>query len=155
MSTSSEFAPDDADGISGSSAMPHVGQEPMVVTNLRMHGASIDRSGGRGCLRGRGENSRRRQILVRRRLEFRRTAGAAEIIGVVPMLDAMLCRLHVYRHAVVTQVSPIRAALAPVEDEIIRDHVGHCVEHAIMSGDKTEQPRKLFELVDALERMGR
>jgi CsoR family transcriptional regulator, copper-sensing transcriptional repressor len=56
---------------------------------------------------------------------------------------------------VVTQVSAIRAALARVEDEIIRDHVGHCVEHAIMSGDKTEQRRKLFELVDALGRMGR
>jgi len=56
---------------------------------------------------------------------------------------------------VVTQVSAIRAALARVEDEIIRDHVGHCVEHAIMSGDKTEQRRKVFELVDALGRMGR
>jgi DNA-binding FrmR family transcriptional regulator len=56
---------------------------------------------------------------------------------------------------VVTQVSAIRAALARVEDEIIRDHMGHCVEHAIMSGDKTEQRRKLFELVDALGRMGR
>jgi CsoR family transcriptional regulator, copper-sensing transcriptional repressor len=56
---------------------------------------------------------------------------------------------------VVTQVSAIRAALARVEDEIIRDHVGHCVKHAIISGDKTEQRRKLFELVDALGRMGR
>jgi DNA-binding FrmR family transcriptional regulator len=55
----------------------------------------------------------------------------------------------------VTQVSAVRAALARVEDEIIRDHVGHCVEHAIMSGDKSEQRRKVIELVDALGRMAR
>jgi DNA-binding FrmR family transcriptional regulator len=56
---------------------------------------------------------------------------------------------------VVTQVSAVRAALARVEDEIIRDHVDHCVEHAIMSGDKSEQRRKVIELVDALGRMAR
>ena len=56
---------------------------------------------------------------------------------------------------VVTQVSAVRAALARVEGEIIKDHVGHCVEHAIMSGDKSEQRRKVVELVDTLGRMGR
>jgi CsoR family transcriptional regulator, copper-sensing transcriptional repressor len=56
---------------------------------------------------------------------------------------------------VVTQVSAIRAALARVEDEIIKDHVAHCVDHAIMSGDKDEQRQKVSELVDALGRMGR
>jgi DNA-binding FrmR family transcriptional regulator len=56
---------------------------------------------------------------------------------------------------VVNQISAVRAALARVEDEIIKDHVGHCVEHAIMSGDKTEQRQKVSELVDALGRMGR
>ena len=56
---------------------------------------------------------------------------------------------------VVTQVSAVRAALAKVEDEIIKDHVGHCVEHAIMSGDAALQRAKVTELVDALSRMGR
>jgi DNA-binding FrmR family transcriptional regulator len=56
---------------------------------------------------------------------------------------------------VVTQVSAIRAALARVENEIIKDHVAHCVDHAIMSGDKDEQRQKVSELVDALGRMGR
>lgn len=56
---------------------------------------------------------------------------------------------------VVTQVSAVRAALARVEGEIIKDHVGHCVEHAIMSGDKSEQRRKVVELVETLGRMGR
>jgi DNA-binding FrmR family transcriptional regulator len=56
---------------------------------------------------------------------------------------------------ILTQVAAIRAALARVEDEIIKDHVGHCVEHAIMSGDKSEQRRKVVELVEALGRMAR
>lgn len=56
---------------------------------------------------------------------------------------------------VVNQISAVRAALARVEDEIIKDHVGHCVEYAITSGDKSEQRQKVAELVDALGRMGR
>lgn len=56
---------------------------------------------------------------------------------------------------VVTQVSAIRAALSRVADEVINDHVAHCVEHAIMSGDKGEQRRKLTELVETLGKMGR
>jgi CsoR family transcriptional regulator, copper-sensing transcriptional repressor len=56
---------------------------------------------------------------------------------------------------VVTQISAVRAALARVEDEILKDHVGHCVEHAIAIGDKDEQRRKVSELVDALGRVGR
>jgi CsoR family transcriptional regulator, copper-sensing transcriptional repressor len=31
---------------------------------------------------------------------------------------------------VVTQISDARAALARLEDEILKDCVGHCVEHA-------------------------
>ena len=56
---------------------------------------------------------------------------------------------------VVNQVSAIRAALARLEDEVLKDHVGHCVEHAILSGDKGEQRKKVAELVDTLGRMGR
>ena len=36
---------------------------------------------------------------------------------------------------IVTQVAAVRAALRRVEEEILRDHVAHCVEHAIVSGD--------------------
>jgi len=56
---------------------------------------------------------------------------------------------------VVTQISAVRAALARLEDEILRDHVGHCVEHAIAVGDKDEQRRKVAELIDVLGRVGR
>lgn len=54
---------------------------------------------------------------------------------------------------VVTQISAVRAALKRVEEEILKDHVGHCVEHAIQSGDKDEQRQKVAELVDVLGRV--
>ena len=56
---------------------------------------------------------------------------------------------------VVTQVSAVRAALRAVEEEILRDHVGSCVEHAISSGNKTDQRRKIAELMDVLARSNR
>lgn len=56
---------------------------------------------------------------------------------------------------VVTQISAVRAALRKVEEEILRDHVAHCVEHAITSGDKGEQRRKIAELVEVVGRSQR
>ena len=47
---------------------------------------------------------------------------------------------------IVTQISAVRAALRRLEEEILRDHVGHCVEHAIASGNKADQRRKIEEL---------
>jgi len=56
---------------------------------------------------------------------------------------------------IVTQIDAVRGALRRVEEEILRDHVAHCVEHAITSGDKQEQRQKIAELMDVLERSGR
>jgi CsoR family transcriptional regulator, copper-sensing transcriptional repressor len=56
---------------------------------------------------------------------------------------------------VLTQVQAIRAALAKVETEMLRDHLGNCVEGAIVSGDKEEQRRKAAELIQLLERTSR
>ncbi len=53
---------------------------------------------------------------------------------------------------VVTQVQAVIAALKKVEGEILRDHIAHCVEHAIKSGDKKVQREKVQELVDTLSR---
>ncbi len=49
---------------------------------------------------------------------------------------------------IVTQILAVRAALKRAEEEILRDHVGNCVEHAIASGDKADQRRKINELMD-------
>lgn len=56
---------------------------------------------------------------------------------------------------VVTQISAVRAALRRAEEEILRDHVGHCVEHAITSGDKQDQRKKISEIIDVLSRSDR
>jgi DNA-binding FrmR family transcriptional regulator len=56
---------------------------------------------------------------------------------------------------VVTQIAAVRAALNRTEEEILRDHVAHCVDHAIASGDKREQRRKVIELMQVLERVRR
>ena len=53
---------------------------------------------------------------------------------------------------VVTQISAVRSALRRVEEEILRDHVAHCVEHAIRSGDRADQRRKIAELMDVVSR---
>jgi DNA-binding FrmR family transcriptional regulator len=56
---------------------------------------------------------------------------------------------------VITQIAAVRAALRRVEEEILEDHVGHCVEHAIASGNRREQRRKVNELIDVLARTNR
>ena len=56
---------------------------------------------------------------------------------------------------VVTQISAVRAALHKVEEEILRDHVSHCVAGAFASGDVRDQRQKLEELVDTIGRMSR
>jgi DNA-binding FrmR family transcriptional regulator len=56
---------------------------------------------------------------------------------------------------IVTQVAAVRAALRRLEEEILRDHVGHCVEHAIASGNKTDQRRKIEELMAVIGRAER
>jgi DNA-binding FrmR family transcriptional regulator len=56
---------------------------------------------------------------------------------------------------VVTQVSAVRAALRRLEEEILRDHVAHCVEHAIAAGNKADQRQKVAELMDVIGRADR
>jgi DNA-binding FrmR family transcriptional regulator len=56
---------------------------------------------------------------------------------------------------VVTQIAAARAALRRLEEAVLRDHVGHCVEHAIRSGDKADQRRKIAELMAVVSRAER
>jgi DNA-binding FrmR family transcriptional regulator len=56
---------------------------------------------------------------------------------------------------IVTQIAAVRAALRRVEEEILRDHVAHCVDHAIASGNKAEQRRKIEELMAVVSRSDR
>ncbi len=56
---------------------------------------------------------------------------------------------------IVTQITAVRAALARVEDEILRDHMGHCIKHAMTSGSEREQKAKIDELMDVFARRKR
>ncbi len=56
---------------------------------------------------------------------------------------------------IVTQISAVRAALRRVEEEVLRDHVAHCVHGAIASGDRAAQRKKVEELMDVLVRAER
>jgi DNA-binding FrmR family transcriptional regulator len=56
---------------------------------------------------------------------------------------------------IVTQISAVRAALRRVEEEVLKDHVSHCVEHAIASGDKADQRQKIAELMAVVGRAER
>jgi CsoR family transcriptional regulator, copper-sensing transcriptional repressor len=56
---------------------------------------------------------------------------------------------------IITQISAVRAALRRAEEEILRDHVSHCIEEAIVTGSRAEQRRKIAELMDVVGRSDR
>jgi DNA-binding FrmR family transcriptional regulator len=53
---------------------------------------------------------------------------------------------------VLTQINAARAALAKVESEMLKEHLNHCIEGAIASGDADDQRAKARELIELLER---
>lgn len=56
---------------------------------------------------------------------------------------------------IMTQISAVRAALRRVEEEVLQEHIAHCVEHAIKSGNAAEQRKKVAELMELLARSAR
>ena len=70
-----------------------------------------------------------------------------QVRGVTKMVDEDR-----YCIDVLTQIRAVRAALAKVETEMLKTHLTHCIEGAIVSGDADEQRRKAAELITLLER---
>lgn len=56
---------------------------------------------------------------------------------------------------ILTQMQAIKAALKRVEEHILKEHAGHCVAHAIQSGDVKDQARKFSELVELFGKYAR
>ena len=56
---------------------------------------------------------------------------------------------------VLTQLRAVRAALSRVESELLKGHLNHCIESAIVSGDQAEQRLKASELIELLDRSAR
>lgn len=73
-----------------------------------------------------------------------------QVRGVAKMIEADR-----YCIDVVNQVQAVVVALKRLEDEVLKDHIAHCVEHAILSGNKKAQREKVAELVATLERARR
>ncbi len=53
---------------------------------------------------------------------------------------------------VLTQIRAVKAALSRVETEMLKSHLDHCIEGAIVSGDPAAQREKAAELIQLLER---
>ena len=70
-----------------------------------------------------------------------------QVRGIARMLDEDR-----YCIDVITQIQAVKAALRRVEEEMLRDHVSHCVEEAIRSGDAKQQRQKVTELMQVLGR---
>jgi DNA-binding FrmR family transcriptional regulator len=56
---------------------------------------------------------------------------------------------------VLTQLQAVRAGVAKVESEMLKDHLSHCIEGAIVSGDAEDQRRKAEEIIQLLDRAHR
>jgi DNA-binding FrmR family transcriptional regulator len=52
---------------------------------------------------------------------------------------------------VINQVRAVRAALDKVEQEILHDHLRHCVADAFHGGNAKERQTKIEELMDVLD----
>ncbi len=53
---------------------------------------------------------------------------------------------------ILTQLRAVRAAVKRVEEQVLREHVEHCVVHAMKSGRRAEQHAKIDELLDVISR---
>ena len=53
---------------------------------------------------------------------------------------------------ILTQVRAVQAALKKVENNVLGEHVEHCVEGAVRHGDAKARAEKINELMVALER---
>jgi DNA-binding FrmR family transcriptional regulator len=70
-----------------------------------------------------------------------------QVRGVARMVDEER-----YCIDILTQLQAARAALVRVETELLKDHLSHCIESAIVAGDADEQRQKAGELIELLQR---
>jgi DNA-binding FrmR family transcriptional regulator len=53
---------------------------------------------------------------------------------------------------IINQVRAVRAALDKVEQEILHDHLQHCVADAFHGGSERERQTKIDELIEVLDK---
>jgi DNA-binding FrmR family transcriptional regulator len=86
-----------------------------------------------------------------------RKAVASRLKRIEGQVGGLLRMVEEDRYCVdlLTQINAVRAALHKVEEQVLRDHVSHCVAHAFATGDRVEQQHKIEELVETIGRMTR
>jgi len=70
-----------------------------------------------------------------------------QVRGIAQMVEADR-----YCIDVVTQIEAARAALARIESDLLRQHLGHCVHRAMNSKNASEQEKVIEELVGIFRR---
>lgn len=56
---------------------------------------------------------------------------------------------------ILTQIAAVRAALQRVEQDVLQEHIQHCVHHAFTSGNAADQKKKIEEVMEVLARAAR
>ena len=72
---------------------------------------------------------------------------AGQVRGVAQMIEDDR-----YCIDILHQIQAIKAALAKLESQVLKDHAACCVAEAIASGDADEQRAKFEELVELFEK---
>ncbi len=72
---------------------------------------------------------------------------AGQVRGVAQMIEDDR-----YCIDILHQIAAIKAALAKVESQVLKDHAACCIAEAIASGEEAEQRAKFEELIDLFER---
>ena len=87
--------------------------------------------------------------------ESTKTAVAARLKRIEGQVGGLQRMVSEDRYCVdlLTQITAVRAALHKVEEEVLRDHLSHCVANAFALGDLVEQRDKIEELVTTVTRM--
>jgi CsoR family transcriptional regulator, copper-sensing transcriptional repressor len=70
-----------------------------------------------------------------------------QVAGLIRMVERRR-----YCVEILTQLRAVRAALGKVEENILREHVEHCVGDAVRSGKPAAVKEKLDELFEVLSR---
>jgi len=78
---------------------------------------------------------------------LRRIEG--QIAGIARMVEEKR-----YCVDLLTQLRAARTAIKRVEEQILREHVEHCVVNAVRVGKRVEQQQKIDELLDVIARFG-
>ncbi|MEM7543060.1 MAG: metal-sensitive transcriptional regulator [Pseudomonadota bacterium] len=87
------------------------------------------------------KHDRKRSIARLKRIE-------GQVRGLVKMMEEDR-----YCIDIIQQVQAAKGALDRVESEVLKEHLGTCVQEALESGDANEQLRTVGELVDLITKV--